>query len=215
MRHPIMMLFACLVTADVQVRPIVPDPPAVVAQHVITAAVTEIVSYRVPRHVLIVGDSEACRVGFWVKSTVKQINDDANWPEDQISVECKDSTRVSYWNERIKGALDRHPDTDTLLVFLGTNHYYNVQTPPVGPILEEVRERGLNCVWVGNTAVNGRHWPVNELLEQAVRPTCDYFDTEAANIPLRDGVHPDHDGAVKWIKEIWKTIPPLYEENDE
>ena len=215
MRHLIMMLFACLVTADVQVRSIAPEPPVIVTPATITAPVTEIVSWYAPRHVLIVGDSEACRVGFWVKEVVKQINAEQQRPADQINIECKDSTRVQYWDDRIKEALDRHPDTDTLLVFLGTNHYYNVQTPPVGPILEEVKERGLNCVWVGNTAVNGKRWKINELLDQAVRPTCDYFDTEAANIPLLDGVHPDHDGAVKWIKEIWKTIPPMYEEDDE
>lgn len=177
----------------------------------------DVVSWQAGRHILIVGDSEACAVGTYVKDVVKQINSSANQPEDIVDIECKVGTTVPYWTAgKFHAALDKHPLSDTVLIFLGTNHYWNQRdTPDVTPILSTVSERGLNCVWVGNTAVNGKHWNINNLLRFAVTPRCDYFDTEAAGISLVDGVHPSKSATIKWIKEVWKLIPVRYEENDE
>ena len=177
-------------------------------------------THLVGRHVLVVGDSEACAVGSYInlKKTVAAINAEAGQPTDSVEVDCKGGTVVPYWGSggNFRAALGRHPTADTVLVFLGTNHYWNQKdTPNVAPILDLVRERKLSCVWVGNTAVHGHHWNVNNLLREAVTPTCSYFDTEAADIPLADGVHPSPAGATKWIRLIWPTIPLRHEEDHE
>lgn len=156
------------------------------------------------RHVLIVGDSEACAVKPYASAIAMQHS-----PADIVAVECKVGTRVDYWGTggHLAEALAAHPDTDTVVVFLGTNHYADRAAPNVKPILDQVKAHSLGCEWVGNTAVRGRSWPINGLLRSAVVPTCVYFDTEAAHIPLADGVHPTVAGAVTWLKLIWPTIP--------
>lgn len=171
----------------------------------------------VSRHVLIIGDSEACAVGWVVKGTVKKINEEAQQPYDRVDVVCKGGTMVQYWGRQgnFRAALSKHPNPDTVLVFLGTNHYHQQTTPEVGPILDVVKEYGFNCVWVGNTAVKGGRYKINKLLREAVQPTCSYFDTEAAGIPLADGIHPNGAGAAKWIRAIWPMIPVKYEERHE
>jgi len=156
------------------------------------------------RRILIVGDSEACAVASQVK--------DAKLPTDTVDVDCKGGTVVQYW----AAGGQRHPRPDTVLIFLGTNHYWNQKdTPDVKPILDLVKEQGFSCVWVGNTAVKGRHWNINNLLREAVTPTCSYFDTEAADIPLWDGVHPGPAAALKWLNAVWPMIPMKYEEAHE
>jgi len=171
----------------------------------------------VSRRILIVGDSEACAVNWVVQKIVPQINDEAGQPRDVIDVDCKGGTTVQYWGAQghLREALSRHPRPDTVLVFLGTNHYGQVVTPPVAQVTDILKEKGLGCVWVGNTAVKGKTWKINKLLRESVGPTCSYFDTEAANIPLPDGVHPDRSGATKWLKAIWPTIPVKLEEEHE
>ena len=161
------------------------------------------------RKILIIGDSEACAVQWQVKNV--------KLPTDTVDVECKGGTVVQYWGAQgnMQRALARHPGTDTVVIFLGTNHYGQTATPPVAPILDLIKQRGLKCVWVGNTAVNGKRWKINDLLRSAVTPTCSYFDTEAAAIPLPDGVHPDGTGALRWLRLVWPTIPMKYEESDE
>lgn len=161
------------------------------------------------RRILIVGDSEACAVSWQVKRV--------KLPTDTVDVECKGGTTVPYWGSQghLKMALDKHLKPDVLLVFLGTNHYGQVVTPDVKPILDIIKDRELTCMWIGNTAVKGKKWKINKLIRDAVTPTCSYFDTEEANIPLPDGVHPDGIGAVKWLKLIWATLPVKYEESDE
>jgi len=176
------------------------------------------------RHVLIVGDSEACRVGYYVKETVRELNDESGQPRDVVDVDCMGSTTVQYWGigGNLKLALSRHPNPDDVLVFLGTNHYWVREIPkkatkPGQLTLSDVKAvtdllKNTNCVWVGNTSVSGKSWDVNELLRDAVTQQCLYFDTEAAGIPLEDGVHPGRAGAVKWLRLLWATIPPKYEE---
>ncbi len=158
------------------------------------------------RTILIIGDSEACAIA----SSVKK----AKLPTDTVYVDCKGGTVVQYWGAggNFRAALSRHPKPDVVLVFLGTNHYWQKETPPVEPILKIIRDRGFQCVWVGPTAVHKKNWLMNGLIRDAVTPTCDFFDTEAANIPLWDGVHPDEKGALVWLQKVWPLIPMKYEE---
>lgn len=157
------------------------------------------------RRILIIGDSEACAVAPVVKK--------AKLPTDTVDVDCKGGTVVQYWGlgGNFRAALSRHPRPDVVLVFLGTNHYWQAKTPPVKPVLDLIRDRGLQCVWVGNTAVHGKQWQINGLIRNAVSPPCDYFDTEAAGIPLYDGVHPDAKAALLWLQKVWPMIPLKYE----
>lgn len=172
-----------------QTEPVV-EPPKVVAKRVI----------------LIIGDSEACAIA----SSVKK----AKLPTDDVHVDCKGGTVVQYWGAggNFRAALTRHPKPDVVLVFLGTNHYWQKKTPPVESILSIIRDRGFQCVWVGPTAVHNKTWEMNGLIRDAVTPTCDFFDTEAAHIPLYDGVHPDEPAALLWLQKVWPLIPMKYEE---
>lgn len=168
-----------------------------------------------PRRVLIVGDSEACAVGFIAKNTVQKINDEANQPRDIVSTVCKSSTVTSYWGEQghLREAILRYPNPDVIIVFLGTNHYWQVsKSPDVSKILKEISDAHAHCVWVGNVAVKGKTWPINKLLHDAVSHQCIYFDTEAADIPLADGIHPNNAGSIKWLRLIWPVVPLKYEE---
>lgn len=159
-----------------------------------------------PRQVLVVGDSEACAVSAYVRLVARDAGDAAD-------VECRSSTTVQYWSSgRLARELDARPHVDTVVVFLGTNHYLDTSLPPVMPMLQQLESRGLTCVWVGNTLVKGRHRKINLLLREAVSPTCTYFDTEAFGVELRDGVHPTPAAAERWIRAVWSTIPVRYED---
>lgn len=165
------------------------------------------------RQILIVGDSEACAVQLLndLPKLVASINRSQERPVDSVSVECKSGTTVQHWGSGpLREALNKHPNPDVVIVFLGTNHYSQRTLPPVSSVLDELGP--AQCVWVGNTAVHGRNWPINSLLRQAVQPRCTYFDTEAAQIELADGVHPTVKGAEKWIRGVWRVVPSVYEE---
>jgi hypothetical protein len=225
-------LVACLLACDVSATVSVsssPNDAAVVeptSPPVISLKPIEMTSVRASRRVLVVGDSEACRVGVWIKETVKAINDENREPLDDVHVVCKGGTVIQYWGDggHLASALQEYPNPDDVLVFLGTNHYWVQQIPQASrvtnqltlPMIQAVtgQLQSTNCIWVGNTAFRGHHWAVNGLIRDAVTPQCSYFDTEAANIPLEDEAHPGHAGAVKWLRLVWKTIPPKYEEAD-
>jgi hypothetical protein len=163
---------------------------------------------------MIIGDSEACAVGNYAQEVANSVDDGINMPHSVIEIDCKGSTTVQYWGSggNFRAALEKHPRVDTVVIFLGTNHYMSVVTPPTKPILDIVKERNISCVWVGNVAVNGRHWRVNDMLRKAVEPTCTYFDSEVAAISLADGVHPTKAGAVKWLQRVWPLVPAKYGE---
>jgi len=185
-------------------------------QDLVAFVVTAVIAGTVPadtaprnRHVLIVGDSEACAVAPYAKPVAWQTNDAAHEPHDDIEIDCKPGTVVQYWGGQgnLRAALERHARPDVVVVFLGTNHYREATAaPPVMPILDIISEQGARCVWIGNTAVHGKKWPINRLLSAAVQPTCEYFDTEAAGIELIDGVHPTKQGAVKWLNLVWPMV---------
>ena len=165
------------------------------------------------RNVLIIGDSEACAVAPVAKEVAREWAEKKGYPIDNVAVECKGGTVIQYWaaGQHAKLALGTHPKTDTLLVFLGTNHYW--QKTLVGDptqILDLVKANKLQCTWVGNVAVKGKKWAVNDQVKQAVTPTCNYFDSEEEQIKLHDGVHPDRANAKKWLSDVWETIPLKY-----
>lgn len=170
------------------------------------------------RRILVIGDSEACAIAPYVRQIDRTLQADLGGPPDDIDIECKVSTTVQYWGAQgnLQLALGRHPKPDAVVVFLGTNHYWQRDVAPdVSPILKLIASRGAPCTWVGNTAVRGRKWPINGLLKAAVTPQCTYFDTEAANIELHDGIHPTRQGATKWIRLVWPMIPSKYEQEHE
>jgi lysophospholipase L1-like esterase len=161
-----------------------------------------------PRHVLILGDSEACAVRILndLPGLVRTINDEAGAPHDSVDVECQNGTTVQHWAAgHARRALQLHPNPDVIIIFLGTNHYNSSTVPPVGSLLTQLGS--VPCVWVGNTQVHGRDWPINDVIRRAAVPRCTYFDTQAAKIPLVDGVHPTRAGAERWIREIWRVVP--------
>lgn len=169
-------------------------------RHAAKDAVVQVADIRPDvRGILVVGDSEACAVETAVRARTNQTS--------ETMFDCKVSSTISYWSERINVTLRDHPHPSTVVVFLGTNHYWLTKDlPDVGPIIDPIKATGATCVWVGNTAVRGRTWPVNRLLKDAVGPRCSYFDTEAAKIPLRDGIHPTPAGATKWVDMLWPLV---------
>lgn len=153
------------------------------------------------RNILIVGDSEACAVGVVAKSVAKEYG-----LSDKVNVECKTGTTINYWtNGNFDRALAKYPNTEIVLVFLGTNHYSSIVPPKTSNLLTNVKNRNLQCIWVGPVAVKGQVWPINDFLSQSVSETCTYFDS--SDIELRDGVHPTTDSAKKWLNQIWNLIP--------
>jgi hypothetical protein len=97
----------------------------------------------------------------------------------------------------------RNAKPDVLIVFLGTVNFNFPYLQPIHNILDEITHRQLTCIWVGPTKVYGQTHIINQLIKEAVVPTCTYVDTETLDIPLEDGVHPTIPGAIKWLQEIW------------
>ncbi len=218
-------LLACDVSANVTVTSIRADTGVTLEPTSVTLPTVEIVTRRVSRCVLIVGDSEACTVGTWNNATgiVRTINEENHEPYDDVHVACKGGTVIQYWGRdgHLAQAMKDYPNPDDVIVFLGTNHYWVQEIPWTSRVPNQLTLREIStvtdqledthCTWVGNTAFRGKHWVVNGLIRDAVTPACTYFDTEAANIPLADEAHPGHAGAVKWLRLVWKTIPPKYD----
>ncbi len=145
---------------------------------------------------LVVGDSEAGRCKFRMNEVRRE--------NETIIVEQRDGTETKFWaNGAFHAALARHPETDNVVIFLGTNDFYRTMVPNVAPILDEIKEKHLKCVWVGPTSVQFKKWKINGLLKDAVSPTCTYVDTQEIGIPLWDGVHPTNAGVIKWLRAIW------------
>lgn len=219
------LIFATLIACN---RPTVVDPPSqptpvadvvelAEAAVVTDAAPPQKVMRAVSRQILIVGDSEACAVKPLAQKVFDEQDKSVGIPTDRVSVECKGGTTVAYWGAQghLKEALAKHPNQDVVVVFLGTNHYGQSKTPDVSIVLDGIENSGAQCVWVGNTAVDGRRWKINKLIHDAVTPRCRYFDTEAANIPLADNAHPTSAGAIKWLRLVWEVIPTKFEEDHE
>lgn len=214
------LIIACCAAPPLQPAPRVDTSPPVITvtepPNVIEVPPVVVAQKKISRHVLVIGDSEACAVNLYIRKTVKEVNEAAHEPLDVVDVECKGGTVVQYWGAQghFREALKKHPNPDAVVIFLGTNHYWQGTRPPVETILDQI-QAPTSCVWVGNTAVKGKRWNINNILREAVQPTCSYFDTEAAGIELPDGVHPSGAGAIKWLKAIWPMIPPKYGDANE
>lgn len=184
----------------------VPEASVLVQDAAIDAPVMEVLACdaacRAPTRTLIVGDSEA---GF-VSRRLKEFKEKVH-PEETFDTDFKGGTVIQYWaaGGNFRAALSRHPKPDTVIIFLGTNNYWQKTMPDVKPILDEVQSRGIRCIWVGPTEVQGKKWEINQLIKAAVTPTCTYVDTETLNIPLEDGVHPTYAGIFKWLNAIWEV----------
>lgn len=149
-------------------------------------------------NVLIVGDSEA-------GATATQLHQ-VKRPNEHVSLDYKVGSTIQFWAAgKFQKSMKNHPDTDEVIIFLGTNNYGNSTLPDVTPILNEIKARHVKCTWVGPTSVHGKHWPINSMLKAAVSNTCTYVDTESLGIDLHDGVHPTPSGALKWIRYIWSV----------
>lgn len=153
-----------------------------------------------PAHqkILMVGDSQA---GFtsWRVDEMKR-------PGETVVTTYKGGTSLGYWNfGHFSEVLRNNAKPDVLIVFLGTVNFNFPYLQPIQNILDEITKRQLTCIWVGPTKVYGKEHVINQLLKEAVVPTCTYVDTETLDIPLEDGVHPSIPGAIKWLQEIWKV----------
>lgn len=152
-----------------------------------------------PDSIVVMGDSIACQSKMRMKEVLR--------PNETVSYECKGGSPIEYWSAQGKGreALARHHDATSVIIFLGTNNYYQPKPPDVEPLLKEVRDRHLRCVWVGPTAVYGKKWPINPLLKTAVEKDCVYVDAEASGIDLPDRVHPSWESWIRLLKMIWNV----------
>lgn len=148
-------------------------------------------------NVLIMGDSLACGS--------KQRTNDVKKNGEHIQWECKVGSSIEYWSAKgaAKRALDAHPETGSVIIFLGTNNYSATKVPDIEPILKEIRYRSLKCVWVGPTAVHGKKTVLNSLLKAAIGQQCKYVDAE--NTPLGDGIHPTFGGWLPLLQKIWSV----------
>ena len=202
-------------THDVVTMDAIPVAPPVAAVPTTPEPIHPPAPKTVARHVLIIGDSEACAVSPVAKEVAQEYAKRTSYPLDDVAVDCKGGTVVSYWAQGLHAqlALNAHPKTDTLIVFLGTNHYWQkpLNADPK-PILDLVTGRGLQCVWVGNVAFKGKKWPINSQMRDLVTPTCNYFNAEEEPIQLWDGAHPDRANAKVWLTHVWDTIPLKYED---
>jgi len=215
-RLRVLLLLNLLACGRVQTNDIV-EQPAVATSAEPPAVVPTRRFVPVSRRILIIGDSEACAVKHYVNDVFKEEDKLHHMPNDTIDVECKVSTTVPYWGAQghLKEALQKHPNPNVVVVFLGTNHYSQNKSPDVSVVLDGIENSGAQCVWVGNTAVNGKRWQINNLIRDAVSERCKYFDTEAANIPLADNAHPTVPGAIKWLRLVWGVVPLKFEEEHE
>lgn len=158
-----------------------------------------ILAAAIPSHekILLIGDSEVVYSQIYFnQSQVKE-------PGETVFFDAWPGRTIGYMNYIFVREMNKFPDLDTVIIFLGTNNFNFTFLQPYNQILDEVKRRNLRCIWIGPTKVNGQHHAINDLIHKAVEPTCKYFDTEAADIQLVDGVHPTRTGAIKWLNLIW------------
>ena len=151
-----------------------------------------------PENILLIGDSEVLYEHYYFDQANVKL------PNETIFFNSKPGTTILTWNNIFVSEMNRFPNVDTVIIYLGTNNQNFKFLQPHQNILDEVKRRNLKCIWVGNTKVYNRHHMINDLVHQAVEPTCTYFDTEKADIELIDGVHPTKSGSIKWLQMVWR-----------
>lgn len=151
-----------------------------------------------PINYWIVGDSEAGATSAALKEALPS--------GSKIDLTFEVSSRIEKWaagkmaNARPAGRID------VVIVFLGTNNYYDQTLPSPEGILKVIRSTGAKCIWVGPPKVNNRSWKLNNELRQAVEPTCKFVDSQQIPIALRDGIHPTPNGARTWARKIAEEL---------
>ena len=152
-----------------------------------------------PKVILLIGDSEVMYMDwFFSRAHVKQ-------PNETVLFDSKPGTTIGTWNFIFVSEMARYQKVDEVLIFLGTNNFNFPFLQNHDNILNEVKRRKVKCLWIGPTKVYGKHHPINEMIKQAVEPTCTFFNTEEDGIELQDGVHPTLAGGIKWLKDIWSV----------
>jgi lysophospholipase L1-like esterase len=165
-----------------------------------------------PRNVLIIGDSEACAVSSVSAEVAAEYARDNVQPLDKVRTVCKSGSRVDYWAfGRFLSALNDDQETDNVIVFLGGNHIDQTKAPNISVMLDIVSKKNVGCFWAGNALLHGKTWKMNDLMREAVTPTCDYVDLEKIVVTLSDGLHPDRTGAKLWLQTIWFLLPLKHE----
>lgn len=116
------------------------------------------------------------------------------------------SSRIEKWAGGKMAASKPAQRVDRIIVFLGTNNYYDAKLPSIEGVLQVIRSTGAECIWVGPPKVNNRPWKLNNDLRSAVEPTCKYVDSQQLTIELSDGIHPSDRGAREWAKKIVEAL---------
>ncbi len=158
-------------------------------------------SFSNQKNTLLIGDSQVGCVNSRMNEFKTKFNIDEN-----IFVDYKIGSTIQFWetNEKFHKTLLQYPLIDTVIIFLGTNNFWQTTKPNVDSILNEIESKKLNCIWVGPTKVHDKKLAINQLLKNVVSPTCSYVDTEQFFIPLSDGIHPTYQGIFKWLRVIWE-----------
>lgn len=151
-------------------------------------------------NVLIIGDSEACAVGRIAQEAIVAVDLGMH-----ATVNCRTGSHIQDWSPQVIDSIIRG-DHDAIMVFLGTNHHDQVELPDVQPLLDVIERRGIACVWAGSVPIGGHGWYVNELLRDAIVPTCGYVDLESIVVELPDGLHPTPTGAREWLNVAMDTV---------
>ena len=146
--------------------------------------------------ILVVGDSEAAHVSHFYEYV-------RTYRED-ISSEFKGGTNIQQWQDGLMdAALAKHPDVDTVVIFLGTNNIGRKTELDVSAILGKIK--GKKCIWVGPPAVRGKKWLFNKLLRDNVLKVskCFYLNSEEIKLTLPDEWHPAPQSSILWLREVW------------
>lgn len=154
-----------------------------------------------PHHILILGDSEAGISSHYI-SHVQQ-------PNETISFEYKVGSIIEYWFGNIDQALNKHPDIDTIIIFLGTNNI-NRKYLDLSPILKKTNK--YNCIWISPAKVKGYTWQSTKDLEDNItkNSTCHFFNSEKLDLTLYDGYHPTIPSMKFWLENIWEFKNETY-----
>jgi hypothetical protein len=149
-------------------------------------------------HILVIGDSEAAHVSHFYDYVIQ--------PREVVNSDFKGGTVIQQWfGERLDKALTKYPETDTVVIFLGTNNAGRKDELDVSPILDKVKDK--KCIWAGPVAVNGHKQVFNQLLKNFIlsHSKCKYIDSELLPIKLADGYHPEPQSSIIWLKEVWRV----------
>jgi hypothetical protein len=155
----------------------------------------------VPRNILIIGDSEACAVGAVVHE----------FTHHTLKCSCSSGTTIQDWaGMKVNRVLRDVDDVDVVIVFLGGNNIINENVVGVQTIIDKIGTR--DCVWVGNAALFGKTWNVNQLMKDSVGTQCSYLDSEKLQLKLPDKMHPDRASARLWLQAAIDLVPKVYKE---